>query len=100
MSMEDDLTAIRLENEKMIALRRGNSTLSAQSMRVEIAGTRAFRLQSDAARESRQAVFILAAKTADIALEDRFTLDEQVYRVVFVQPNKTAATIAEGVLVE
>lgn len=100
MSMEDDLTTIRLENESSIALRRGSDTLSAQSMRVEIAGARAFRLQSDAARESRQAVFILAAKTADIALEDRFTLDGNVYRVTFVQPNKTAATIAEAVLVQ
>ena len=100
MSMEDDLTAIRLQNESSIALRRNNSTLSAQSMRVEIAGTRAFRLQSDAARESRQAVFILAAKDADIQNEDRFTLDGQVYRVVFVQPNKTAATIAEAIVVE
>lgn len=100
MSQETDLTAIRLANESSIALRRGTTTLAAQSMRVEIAGARAYRLQSDAARESRQSVFILAARDADIEMEDRFTLDGNVIRVVFVQPNKTAATIAEGVLVE
>ena len=98
--MEKDLTEIRLENESSVALRRGKSTLAAQSMRVEIAGSRGFRVQSDAARESRQAVVILAAKTADIEIEDRFTLGGSVYRVAFVQPNRQAATIAEAVVVQ
>lgn len=100
MSMQDDLTRIRLEREISLVLRRGNATLSAQSARFEIAGTRAFRMQSDAARESRQAGFLLMKTDADVAVDDRFTVAGQVYRVVFVQPNKTAATIAEAVVVQ
>lgn len=100
--IEADLTRIRLENESSVALRRGNTTLTAQSMRIEIAGSRGFRgfrVFSDAAREARQAMVILGEKDMDIAVEDRFTLGGQLYRVAFIQPNRQAATIAEAVVV-
>lgn len=97
--IEADLEKVRLDNESMVALRRGNETLAEQSMRVEIAGSRGFRVFSDAAREARQAVVILGAKDLDIAVDDRFTLGGQLYRVAFVQPNREAATIAEAVVV-
>lgn len=97
--IEADLEKVRLDNESMVALRRGNDTLAEQSMRVEIAGARGFRVFSDAAREARQAVVILGAKDLDIAVDDRFTLGGQLYRVAFVQPNREAATIAEAVVV-
>ena len=98
--MAADLRAVRAENEVSLALRRGDTTLSAQDMRIEITGTRGFRVQSDAARESRQAVVILGEPDMDIALEDRFTYNNELYRVVFVQPNRLAATIAEAVVVQ
>lgn len=97
--IEADLTRVRLDNESMVALRRGNDTLAEQSMRIEIAGSRGFRVFSDAARESRQAMVILGEKDMDIAVEDRFTLGGQLCRVVFIQPNRQAATIAEAVVV-
>lgn len=100
MSMEADLTKIRLAREVSLVLRRGNTNLSAQSARFEIAGARAFQMMSDAAREARQAGFLLMAVSADVEREDRFTINGQVYRVAFVQPNRTAATIAECVLVQ
>lgn len=95
-----DMTAIRLANESSLTLRRGSSTLSAQSARVEITGTRGFRVQSDAAREARQAVVILGTASMNIELDDRFTLDGLLYRVVFIQPGRDACTIAEAVVVE
>ncbi len=98
--MAADLRAVRAENEVSLALRRGDTNLSAQDMRIEITGTRGFRVQSDAARESRQAVVILGEPDMDIALEDRLTYGGQLYRVVFVQPNRQAATIAEAVVVQ
>lgn len=98
--IEKDMNAIRLANESSLTLRRGSSSLSAQSARVEIAGSRGFRVQSDAAREHRQAVVILGAAAMDIALEDRFTLNDLLYRVVFIQPGREACTIAEAVVVE
>lgn len=98
--VEKDMRKIRAENEVSVALRRGTSTLTAQDMRIEITGTRGFQVQSDAAREARQAVVILGEKDMDIARDDRLTVNGQVYRVVFIQPNREACTIAEAVVVQ
>lgn len=96
----NDMRAIRAENEVSLALRRATSTLGAQSMRIEYAGARGYRLQSDAARAAQQAVFILGEPDMNIQPEDRLTFDGHVIRVVFVQPNRLAATIAEAVVDE
>lgn len=98
--IEKDMRKIRAENEKSVVLRRNNTPLTAQLMRIEITGTRGFQVQSDAAREARQAVVILGEKNMDIAREDRFTENGDVYRVVFIQPNREACTIAEAVVVQ
>lgn len=95
-----DMRAIRAENEVSVVIRRGSSNLSAQSMRIEYAGTRGFRLQSDAARQSAQAVFILGEPDMNIAIEDRLTYGGVLFKVAFVQPNRLACTIAEAIAVE
>ncbi len=97
-----DMRAIRADNEVSVAIRRGESSLTAQLMRIEYAGgsTRGFRLQSDAAREANQAVFILGEPDMNIAIDDRLTYGSILFRVVFVQPNRLACTIAEAVAVE
>ena len=94
-----DMRAIRADNEVSVAIRRGESSLSAQSMRIEYAGTRGFRLQSDAAREANQAVFILGEPDMNIDIDDRLTYGNVLFEVVFVQPNRLACTIAEAVAV-
>lgn len=96
----NDMRAIRAENEVSLAIRRADSSLSAQSMRIEYAGSRGWRLQSDAAREAQQAVFILGEPDMNIQPDDRLTFDGHVLKVVFVQPNRLAATIAEAVVSE
>jgi hypothetical protein len=97
---QDRMRKIRARNEISLAIRRGDSTLSAQDMRIEYAGTRGFRLQSDAARQAQQAVFILGEPDMDIAIDDRLTYGGVLFKVVFVQPNKLAATIAEAIAVQ
>ena len=94
------MRAIRAENEVSLALRRGSSSLTAQSMRIEYAGSRAAKMQSDAARAAEQAVFILGEPDMNIQKDDRLTYDGHLIRVVFVQLNRLAATIAEGVVEE
>lgn len=94
------LRAIRARNEVSLAIRRGSATLTAQDMRIEYAGSRGFRLQSDAAREAQQAVFILGEHDMDIAADDRLTYDGHLIKIVFIQPNRLAGTIAEGVVEE
>lgn len=96
---QKDMRAIRAENEVSVAIRRGDTTLSAQSMRIEYAGTRGFRLQSDAARQASQAVFILGEPDMNIAVDDRLNYGGVLFQVAFVQPNKLACTIAEAVAV-
>lgn len=97
--MANDLRAVRAENEISVAIRRGSSTLTAQDMRIEYAGARGTRLQSDAARQAQQAVFILGEPDMDIAIDDRLTYGGVLFQVVFVQPNRLAATIAEAIVV-
>ncbi|HLE92665.1 MAG TPA: hypothetical protein VI753_16060 [Anaerolineales bacterium] len=96
----DDMRAIRAENEVSLAIRRGASMLTAQPMRIEYAGSRGFRLQSDAARAAQQAVFILGEPDMDIAVGDRLTYTNILLQVVFIQPNRLACTIAEAIAVE
>jgi len=96
----NDMRAIRAENEVSLVIRRADSSLTTQLMRIEYAGARGWRLQSDAAREAQQAVFILGEPDMNIQPEDRLTFDGHVLKVVFVQPNRLAATIAEAVVSE
>lgn len=91
---------LRQQNEQSIALRRGNSTLAAQPMRVERSGVRAQDAQSTGAAEQRETVSILGGKALNIAVDDRFTVGGVLYRVEFVHPNRNACTHAAGVAVE
>jgi hypothetical protein len=91
---------IRARNEVNLAIRRGATTIAAQAMRIEYAGARGFKLESDAARNAQQAVFILGEPDMDIEREDRLTYNGHLIKVVFVQLNRLAATIAEGVIEE
>lgn len=94
------MRVIRARNEVELQIRRGSDELDAQPMRIEYAGARGFRLQSDAARSAQQAVFILGEPDMDIRIDDRLTYTNILYRVVFIQPNRLAATIAEAVAIE
>ena len=91
---------IRARNEVSLVIRRGDSSLSAQLMRIEYAGARGFQLQSDAARAANQAVFILGEPDMDIQPDDRLTYDGHLIKIVFIQVNRLAATIAEGIVEE
>lgn len=93
------LRKIRARNEVSLAIRRGETSLTAQPMRIEYAGSRGSRLQSDAARQAQQAVFILGEYDMDIAVDDRLTYGNVLFQVVFVQPNRLAGTIAEAVAI-
>lgn len=96
----DRLRIIRARNEVELQIRRGVTTLTPQPMRIEYAGSRGTKLQSDAARAAQQAVFILGEFDMDIAVDDRLTYNEILLQVVFIQPNRIGGTIAEAVAVE
>lgn len=91
--------AVRADRTVTVDIRRGATTLDPQDVRIEAVG-RGSRLQSDAARESNAAVVVFGAIDLDIAVEDRLTVNEVLYRVVFVSANRDIDTQAEAVAVQ
>jgi hypothetical protein len=99
-SIATAIAAIRGDREVSIAIRRGSETLATQIVRVELTTNRASRQSNESASEKRGGIVINGASTLDIAVDDRFTIDNELYRVVFVDPNRTVATFAEAEVVE
>jgi len=97
--MQEQAAAIRTDRSYDISFRRGDVELDPQEMRVEALG-RGAKFLSEAAREARAACCIFGAMDLDVALDDRFTLDNVLYRVVFVSLNRDVDTQAEAVAVE
>lgn len=95
-----DMTAIINDNPTTASFRRSSGTVTSQTFRLEIAGPRGMMLQSDAARQAEQAAFILGAYDMDVQIGDRVTVNDVLFEVVFVQPNRLAATIAEAIVIQ
>ncbi len=100
MTVAAALSKVLNERAQSIVLRRGETSLAAQSFRVERI-SRASQYRDEASRERRSDVVILGAVEADVAVGDRFNADgELLFEVNFVQPNRSVATIAEAVVVK
>lgn len=99
-AMAADLLAIRGDNPVSITLRRGATTVAAQTVRVARINSAAARAGGNRTEEARGRVVILGTTSLDIAVQDRFTLDGILYRVTMVRPNQRAATVAEAEMVE
>jgi hypothetical protein len=98
--MRADMAEVRGDNDASIVLRRGATTLAAQTVRVARKNRGGRFAQSGQAQESRGEVIVSGAIDLDIQAEDRFNLDGVLYRIVFVQPNRTMSTVAEATAVE
>jgi hypothetical protein len=100
-AMAADLAAVRGDNPVSITLRRGATTVTAQTVRVARTGTGGGRAAGgNGTEEYRGGVVILGATTLDIQVQDRFTIAGVVYRVTIVRPNRRAGVIAEAEMVE
>ncbi len=92
-----DFVDIRKDSETMIALKRGGTTLAAQSFRVAMLSS--FQRQNEAPMSTSAApMTLLGAVDADIAIGDRFSIDGQSYTVMNVRPNNFAGRMAEAEL--
>lgn len=98
--MQNDLLAVRDDNAVSIVIRRGNSVLAAQSVRVARVGGGASRQGDAGGQEVRARVIVVGTTMLDIQVDDRFTTNGILYRVTFVRPNRLAATTAEAEAVE
>ena len=104
MLTSDDLTQMSTEgleligdNETAVTIRRGNTTLVPQSVRLLRRKTGVVS-RTPQGTETRTGVLIMGAVDLDIQINDRFTTGGALYRVSYVQPDKRAATFAEAIL--
>jgi lipopolysaccharide export system protein LptA len=99
--MRADLEEVRDDRAVSVIIRRGKTTLAAQSVRVARAGTgRSTTSSSEGMQAALSMVTVLGDTTLDIAPADRFTVAGMLYEVVSVHPNRDAAVIAEARLVQ
>lgn len=99
-AMRADLLAVRDDNSVSIVLRRGATTLSTQTVRIAKMQSQSHRKGADGIVHSEQRVVVVGDVTLDIQLDDRFTVDGDLYEVDFVRPNRVAAIVAEARVIE
>jgi len=99
MNLENALAKVVGLRSQSIVLRRGNISLPAQNLRVERLSKNQ-QVRGEASRERRADGVLMGAVEADIAVDDRFNADGLLWRVSFVQPNRSAATMADVQVVQ
>jgi hypothetical protein len=99
-AMTADLALVRGDNPVSITLRRGATTVAAQTVRVARMNSAGGAAGGNRSEEYRGRVVILGATTLDIQVQDRFTIAAAVYRVTIVRPNRRAGVMAEAEMVE
>lgn len=97
--IESDVAALLAEYGYSVTFRRGETTLAAQTIRVDAKGGPAA-AQTTAAGETRTTVLVVGGKTLDIAVGDRFNAGGRLYRVTGVHPDRRAFTQADAELVQ
>jgi LEA14-like dessication related protein len=96
-----DLLAIRNDNSVSITIRRGATTLAAQTVRIAGAGAASGQtVDPGGLQQAVGRVLVLGTTSLDIQAGDRFTASGNLYEVVLVQQNKRAAVVAEAKLVQ
>jgi len=98
--MAVDRAQVRGDNEVSIVLRRGNTELAGQPVRIAGKGYSGKRSQSDGAREVTDMVVVSGGTAFDVAIDDRFTHAGDLYRISYIRPNRRAGVTAEAVIVE
>lgn len=96
LQMQADLQAVIGDNDVSIVLRREETNLAAQTVRVERKAAGGGKKQSPYAEETRGGLFLAGSTTLDIQKDDRFTLDGRLYRVTFVRTNELIGTLADA----
>lgn len=92
---------LRGDNAVSVAIRRGSTTLAAQTVRIARRGRGAATGDSADSNEAEMQVVIIGAPGLDIKSGDRLNDSAgNLYRVVFVRPRRDVGTQAEAVLVD
>lgn len=100
--MKKDITLIIGDNDVSITVRRGDTTLPAQTVRLARMGGQSRRPMSgdrDLA-QSEFRVAVIGETTLNIQPRDRFTYDSVLYEVETVRPNRSVSKVAEAKAVQ
>lgn len=97
--MQADLKAIRDDRPASVVIRRGETTLAAQTVRIARVG-RGYNFISGQGREKRADALAMGDVTFDVQGGDRFTNENILYEVIFIRPNKDEMIVAELQAVE
>ena len=103
--MQGDLAAVRSDRAEDIVIRRGHGAgltqLDPQTVRIARAVAQGRIDQSPTAQQAEGRAVILGAANMDVKVGDRFTdAGGRLYEVVFIRPNRSAATMFEAIVVE
>ena len=99
-AMAADLADVRADNAVSVTIRRGSTTVTAQSVRIAQAGRQAAPLASGEMEAALVEMTILGATTLDIQTGDRFTVAGVLYEVSVVAPNERAGVRARARMVQ
>lgn len=95
--MSADLQAIRDDRSVSIAIRRNNSTLAAQTVRIARGGNiQAGVTDTDGLQAAVGAVIVVGDATLNIQPGDRFTVAGALYEAIAVHPNRDHGTQAQA----
>lgn len=95
--MTADLQAIRNDRPASIAIRRGNQTLAAQTVRIARGGNiQAGTSDSEAIQAAVGAAIVVGDATLNIQPGDRFTVGVVLYEVTAIHPNRDHGTQAQA----
>lgn len=95
-----DLLEVIADNPVSIEIRRGATTLAAQTVRVERTGLIHRRATSASGDQTTAGVVIMGDRDLNIQPKDRFTTNGILYEVAFIRPNVRSVVIAEAFATE
>lgn len=98
--MQANLLEIIGDHSDSITIRRGETTIAAQSVRIERTGGTGNLKDSDFSEERQGSIVVVGGISLDIQIGDRFTVSNQLFRVTFVRSNAQIGKQAEAELVE
>ncbi len=98
-AMRADIARVIDDNPTSLVLRRGGTSLSAQTVRVESKGGPGGTILINGSLVQRRGMcVVIGSPNLNIAVEDRFTYQGELYRINQVDPNRQICTQAEAYL--
>lgn len=100
--MRTELIEVRGDNSQSITIRRGGSTLAAQTVRIAARGnSEAKRMDRGGIAQNERVVVVSGDIDFDVQIDDRFNDGNgDLYEVFFVSPNRRASVQAQARMIE